>query len=351
MRWGNLMRAWAVVAVLLAAAAGGAMFARRGATPAAAGIAAHSVAGNARRCDFTPTSGGHPGMVWVPGGSFTMGSDVAFPEEAPAVGAKVDGFWIDQTEVTNAQFAEFVAATGYRTLAERGIRMSDAADAPVVAGSAVFRPRSDSADMRAFVNWWQFQPGAEWRHPDGAGTTLDGQDDHPVVHVTYEDALAYAKWKGRTLPTEEQFEFAARGAGRKNAAGEFAANSWQGTFPTVNTAADGYAGSAPVGCFEANPQGLYDMVGNVWEWTLSPYYASHDPLQKATHPQGFDPTQPEEKAVAVLKGGSYLCSPDYCMRYRPEARIGQSLGLGASHIGFRTVIIAPDSKTAAGDSR
>jgi formylglycine-generating enzyme required for sulfatase activity len=327
------MRAPALVAVLLVAAAGGALWAHwRQQPPAVAAAPA------VQQCRLAATDAAHPGMVWVPGGSFTMGSDHAFPEEAPAVAAAVTGFWMDQTEVTNAQFAQFVAATGYRTLAERGLRMSDAPDAPVVAGSPVFRPRGGPEEMRSFVNWWQFQAGADWRHPDGPDTSLAGLDQHPVVHVTYEDALAYAKWKGRSLPTEEQFEFAARGSARKNAAGEFAANSWQGMFPSLNTAADGYAGTAPVGCFEANQLGLHDLVGNVWEWTVSPYYERHDFAGKQAHPAGFDPTQPAEKAVAVLKGGSYLCSPDYCMRYRPEARIGQSLGLGASHIGFRTVL-------------
>ena len=180
-------------------------------------------------------------------------------------------------------------------------------------------------------------PGANWRQPDGARTSLHGMENHPVVHVAYEDALAYAKWKGRTLPTEEQFEFAAGSSARRNAAGAWTANTWQGSFPALNTAADGFAGTAPVGCFEASKLGLYDLIGNVWEWTTSFYYPRHDST-RADHPQGFDPAQPEEAAVAVLKGGSYLCSPDYCMRYRPEARIGQSRGLGTSHIGFRTVL-------------
>jgi formylglycine-generating enzyme len=290
------------------------------------------------QCRLAPTGSEHPGMVWVPGGSFAMGTDVGFPEEAPATQAEVGGFWMDQTEVTNAQFAEFVGATGYGTLAERGVRTSNAADAPVVAGSAVFRPQGSGEAMRSFVNWWRFEPGANWRHPDGPATSIEGLRQHPVVHIAYEDALAYAKWKGHTLPTEEQFEHAAAGGGRKNAAGQFAANTWQGSFPDLNTGADGYAGTAPVGCFEPNRAGLYDLIGNVWEWTTSPYYERHDSAERKTHPQGFDPTQPEEAAVAVLKGGSYLCSPDYCMRYRPEARIGQSLGLGTSHIGFRTVL-------------
>lgn len=277
-------------------------------------------------------------MVWVAGGRFSMGTDAGFPEEGPAVQAEVPGFWMDQTEVTNAQFAQFVAATGYRTPAERGLRQGDSADAPVVAGSAVFRPRGGPEAMRSFVNWWRFEAGADWRHPDGPGTSIAGLEQHPVVHVAYEDALAYAKWKGRSLPSEEQFEHAAQGSARKNTAGKYAANTWQGTFPSLNTSADGYAGTAPVGCFEPNRLGLYDLIGNVWEWTTSPYYERHDSAAKQAHPQGFDPTQPNEAAVAVVKGGSYLCSPDYCMRYRPEARIGQSRGLGTSHIGFRTVL-------------
>jgi formylglycine-generating enzyme required for sulfatase activity len=329
-----MMRPPALVVTLLVAAAGGALWAR---WQHDAPVKATTAAQPASRCRLAATDAAHPGMVWVPGGAFTMGSDHAFPEEAPAVAASVSGFWMDQTEVTNEQFAAFVAATGYRTLAERGLRMSDAADAQVVAGSAVFRPRADT-DMRSFVNWWQFQPGADWRHPDGPDSSITGLEHHPVVHVTYEDALAYAKWKGTTLPTEEQFEFAAGSSARKNAAGNYTANSWQGSFPSLNTAADGYAGTSPVGCFEANRLGLHDLVGNVWEWTASPYFERHDSADKKNHPRGVDPVQPAEQAVAVLKGGSFLCSPDYCMRYRPQARIGQSLGLGASHIGFRTVL-------------
>jgi sulfatase modifying factor 1 len=281
----------------------------------------------------------HPGMVWVPGGSFRFGADAAFPEEGPSSTASVDGFWMDQTEVTNAQFAEFVAATGYRTLAERGVRTSADPDAPVVAGSAVFRPKGEGEAMRSFVNWWQFMPGADWRHPDGPGSSIAGRGNHPVVHIAFEDAEAYAKWKGRTLPTEEQFEYAAQGGGRKNAAGNWAANTWQGRFPSHNTAADGFGEAAPVASFEANRHGLHDIIGNVWEWTRSPYFERHDSSQTAEHPGGFDPAQPAERDVAVVKGGSYLCSPDYCMRYRPEARIGQSKGLGTAHIGFRTVRI------------
>ena len=293
----------------------------------------------ARQCGPAPTDAAHPGMVWVEGGAFRFGADATFPEEGPSAQAAVEGFWMDQTEVTNAQFAEFVAATGYRTLAERGVRTGADPRSPVVAGSAVFRPRGEGEALRSFVNWWQFMPGADWRHPDGPGSSIKGLDHHPVVHVAYEDAEAYAKWKGRELPTEEQFEYAAQGGGRKNADGNWAANTFQGIFPSRNTQADGYAGAAPVACFGANKHGLHDVIGNVWEWTRSPYFERHDAVDAKTHPGGFDPTQPAEREVAVLKGGSYLCSPDYCMRYRPEARIGQSRGLGTAHIGFRTVAL------------
>jgi formylglycine-generating enzyme len=320
-----------VALVLVVAATAVALYAWWRDSPSAAAVA------QTRSCKLASAGKAHPGMVWVAGGAFTMGSNSTFPEEAPETSRIIAGFWMDQTEVTNAQFAEFVAATGYRTHSERGIRMSDAEGAPAVRGSSVFRPRGSPEELRSFVNWWQFEAGADWRHPDGPNTSIDGLEQHPVVHVTYEDAQAYAKWKGGTLPTEEQFEYAARSSARRNAAGEFSANSWQGVFPSMNTAADGYAGTAPAGCFEANQLGLHDMVGNVWEWTTSPYFDRHDSPDAKLHPQGFDPMQPQETAVAVIKGGSYLCSPDYCMRYRAQARIGQSLGLGASHIGFRTV--------------
>jgi formylglycine-generating enzyme required for sulfatase activity len=264
-------------------------------------------------------------MVWVPGGTFTMGTDATFPEEGPAREARVDGFWMDQTEVTNAQFAAFVAATGYMTLAERD------------GGSALFHVPDAALATQALVDWWKFEPGANWRHPQGAGSGIESRAQHPVVHVAYEDALAYARWKGHVLPTEEQFEFAALGTNRRGADGRYASNTWQGSFPASDTAADGYAGAAPVGCFAANRHGLHDMIGNVWEWTVTPYYARHDTADPA-RPGGFDPTQPEEREVAVLKGGSYLCAPDYCMRYRPEARIGHSHTLATTHIGFRTVL-------------
>jgi formylglycine-generating enzyme required for sulfatase activity len=264
-------------------------------------------------------------MAWVPGGSFTMGSDASFPEEGPTAAMTVAGFWMDRTEVTNAQFAAFVAATGHVTLAERE------------GGSAVFVPPAEDKATRSLVNWWQRAAGADWRHPEGPGSSIEGREQYPVVHVAYEDALAYARWKGRSLPTEAQFELAAQGSGRRNVAGAYASNTWQGSFPARDTAADGYAGTAPVGCFDANRHGLHDLIGNVWEWTQSAYFARHDAADPA-RPTGFDPMQPEERDVAVVKGGSYLCSPDYCMRYRPEARVGQSHTLATAHIGFRTVL-------------
>ncbi len=287
-------------------------------------------------CGPAPADSPYPGMAFVPAGEFTMGSDAAFPEEGPASPQSVEGFWIDLTEVTNAEFAAFVAATGYRTLAERGVRSAPEPDAPLVAGSAVFRPNREGGRVRGLESWWELVPGASWRAPEGPGSTLDGREHHPVVHVAWEDAVAYAKWAGKSLPTEAQFEYAARTSARKNAAGKYSANTWQGVFPSRNDAADGYAGTAPVGCYEPNELGLYDMVGNVWEWTASAYYPRHDFAAAADYPDGYDPLQPDEP-VAVLKGGSHLCAPDYCMRYRPQARIGQSKGLGASHIGFRTV--------------
>ncbi len=300
------------------------------ATPAAALASA--------ACGLAPAAESQSGMVFVPAASFTMGSDTAFPEEAPASIRHVGAFWIDRTEVTNAQFAEFAAATGYVTLAERGVRTAAALDAPVVAGSAVFAPDADKlgASPRKAEYWWQFVPGANWRAPEGPGSTLEGREQLPVVHIAYEDALAYAQWKGHSLPTEEQFERAAQTSSRRDAAGAHAANTWQGVFPSLNVEADGYASAAPVACYAPNELGLYDLVGNVWEWTSSAYYPSHEFAAASTYPEGFDPAQPDEP-VAVLKGGSFLCAPDYCMRYRPQARIGQSKGLGASHIGFRTV--------------
>ena len=302
------------------------------------GLGAHGRgAAEAPACGPIAAESPYPGMVFVPAGRFSMGSDNTFPEEGPSSQQSVEGFWMDRTEVTNAQFAEFTAATGYRTLAERGVRLAPDPQSPVVVGSAVFRPQGEGGRVPGLESWWTFVPGASWRAPEGPGSSLDGRAQQPVVHVAFEDAAAYAAWAGRSLPTEEQFELAAQTSARRNSSGEHSANTWQGRFPVQNDPVDGYAGAAPVACYEPNALGLYDMIGNVWEWTASAYYPRHDFAAKAEHPDGYDPNQPGEP-VAVLKGGSYLCAPEYCMRYRPQARIGQSRGLGASHVGFRTVL-------------
>jgi formylglycine-generating enzyme len=254
--------------------------------------------------------------------------------------------------VTNAQFREFVTATGYVTLAERGL---DPATHPGMAkellapGSVVFIPPTNVASGGRITQWWQYVPGASWREPTGPGSSIAGKDNHPVVHIAYEDALAYARWRRRELPTEAQWEFAARG-GRDgeddwssafDAEGKLIANSWQGIFPVYNTNEDGYAGTAPVGCFRPNGYGLYDMIGNVWEWTSDWYRPGH-PREKAINPTG-----PELQDLAltagqspsrVIKGGSFLCASNYCARYRPAARQPQEVDLGAAHLGFRTVL-------------
>ena len=259
-----------------------------------------------------------PGMAWIPGGRFTIGEGARYPEEGPPREVEVDGFWISQTEVTNAQFAAFVAATGYRTEAERDPpALPGAPPEMLLPGSAVFRvPTPDNR------NWWNWVPGAQWRHPSGPHTTIRGRDTDPVVQVTYNDALAYALWAGLSLPSEEQWEFAARAGADvlpepKDALGKPTANYYQGVFPARDTGEDGFIARAPVGCFPANAFGLHDMIGNVWEWTTN----------------AARPGQP----VNVIKGGSFLCAANYCARYRPAARQFQERDLGTDHIGFRLV--------------
>jgi formylglycine-generating enzyme required for sulfatase activity len=287
----------------------------------------------------------HPGMVWVSGGRFTMGAEYSYVEEGGAHDEEVAGFWMSRTEVTNAEFAAFVQDTGYVTLAERGIGNPLDPTATPIPGSAVFKPIIDVNGFNPMNSWWQFVPGAHWREPQGPGSSIEGLQQHPVVHIAFEDAEAYARWKGQRLPSEAEFEYAAQGEGPQDAAGHYTANTWQGFFPFENDASDGHLNSSPVGCFTANRFGLHDLIGNVWEWTASPFYPGHNFADKAARPEGYDPLQPEEPAVAVIKGGSFLCAANYCMRYRPEARQGQSKGLGTSHIGFRTVLdAAPPSQ-------
>ncbi len=292
------------------------------------------------------------GMVWLPGGTFRMGSSVHYSEERPPRNATVSGFWMDRHEVTNAQFARFVAATGYKTVAERGLSPKDYPALPAEAlmpGSMVFFEPPKNARVRTnSMEWWRYVSGADWRHPTGPQSSLAGKDNHPVVHIAYADALAYAEWLGRSLPTEAEWEFAARGGlngkdfawgDEQTPDGKWMANSWQGFFPFEDDALDGHHGTAPVGCYEPNGYGLFDMIGNVWEWASDRYQPSHRFKDGDMDPEG-PPGMPSGVGgpVRVIKGGSWLCSPNFCARYRPAARQPQEVDLGASHIGFRTVL-------------
>ena len=280
-------------------------------------------------------------MIWIPGGSFLMGSNDFYREERPVRRERVDGFWIDTHPVTNAEFRRFVDATGYVTLCERAPDPAiypDADPALLVPGSLVFQKPPGPVSLHDNRAWWAYLPGADWRHPEGPGGANHGRDDHPVVHVAYEDALAYAGWAGKELPTEAEWEYAARGglddapyAWGDEAApgGRIMANIWQGRFPWENLETDGYAGTSPVGAFPANGYGLYDMIGNVWEWTAS----ALPPKTSCCAPSG-----PGGEARRVVKGGSHLCAPNYCLRYRPAARQGEAIDSTTGHIGFRCVV-------------
>jgi sulfatase modifying factor 1 len=284
----------------------------------------------------------HPGMAWVPPGTLAFGDSV-YPEEQPIRPVTVKGFWMDRTEVTNADFAGFVAATGYVTVAERRVDARTHPGLPpdmLLPGAVVFTLPTDLAHGGDPRQWWQYRPGASWRQPGGPGTHIQGRDAFPVVATTIEDAKAYAQWKGRDLPTEAEWEWAARG-GSSLVAGSTAqpvqANTWQGLFPLNNQATDGFAGVAPVGCFAANGYGLHDLIGNVWELTQDtyrPFHGDNTPPDQppVPHRPGQAPSQ------HVIKGGSYLCAPNYCMRYRAGARQGQDDDLATSHLGFRTIL-------------
>ena len=301
-------------------------------------------------------------MIWVPGASFLMGSDRHYPEEAPAHRVRVDRFWIDRTPVTNTQFRRFVNATGYVTWAEI---KPDPKDYPgalphmLKAGSLVFAPPKQTAGLEDWSQWWQFKFGADWRHPYGPRSTISGLGEHPVVHIAHCDAEAYARWAGKELPTEAEWELAARG-GLEDAefawgddftpGGRHMANTWQGRFPHENLAADRYERTSPVTAFPANGYGIYDMIGNVWEWTSDWYAPQHaasapkaccvpDNPRGSAETDSYDPCQPNLKIPRkVLKGGSHLCAPNYCRRYRPAARHAQAVDTSASHVGFRCVI-------------
>jgi formylglycine-generating enzyme required for sulfatase activity len=304
-----------------------------------------------------------PGMKWISGGAFTMGTDGAPSTESPSRRVKVDGFWIDETEVTNAEYGRFVDATGYVTVAERKPTWEemrqhlppDAEPPPadrLVPGSLVFKATGRTVDTRNYAQWWFYVPGACWKHPEGKGSNLDGRADHPVVHIAFEDAEAYAKWAGKRLPTEAEWEYAARGGLEKarftwgdNKPGDDSklANIWQGEFPAKNLNRDGFEFTAPVKSFPPNGYGLYDMAGNVWEWCsdwyrVNEYEQTRGPLKNPKGPESsWDPNHPFE-TQRVIRGGSFLCDVHYCESYRTAARRGGATDTGQSHTGFRCVI-------------
>jgi formylglycine-generating enzyme required for sulfatase activity len=309
---------------------------------------------------------GPPGMVWIPGGEFTMGTDseLGWPDEKPAHQVRVDGFWMGETEVTNDQFRAFVEATGYVTTAEKPpdvdeILRQSPPETPspprekLVPGSLVFRLTAGPVLRNDYSQWWHWTPGASWRHPEGPGSSIEGKGNHPVVHVSWEDAAAYARWAGKRLPTEAEWEFAARGGldGRPYTWGDekptdtrVFANLWQGEFPHRNTARDGFVRTSPVKSFAPNGYGLHDMAGNVWEWCSDFYRADLYRLRSGNgvivNPSGpsvaMDPRNPRA-ASRAQRGGSFLCHDSYCSRYRPSARHGCSPDTGMSHVGFRCV--------------
>jgi len=283
--------------------------------------------------------------VRIEGGTFAMGSDLVYAEEGPVRPTTVDSFWIDPHEVTNAQFAKFVAATGYVTQAEEpvdpklfAVPKEQIPPELLEPGSAVFTPPATPSDR--YADWWKYVPGANWKKPYGP-EGADAVQNEPVVHLAWADMVAYAKWSHGRLPTEAEWEYAAKSGqpARKDQPAPDKANTWQGVFPAFNEGSDGFKGIAPVGCYSANADGLYDMVGNVWEVTADYYRPGHDPVDR-DNPKGpsendaYDPMNPSF-ASRVMKGGSYLCAPNYCQRYRPEARQGRDTGLGASNVGFR----------------
>lgn len=304
-------------------------------------------------------------MIYIPGGKFLMGSDKFYPEEKPVHEVTVDGFSMDKLEVTNTDYKKFVDDTGYITVAERPLRPEEYPGAEPelrVPGALVFQKSNAPVDLRSYFNWWAWVPGTSWKHPRGPESSIAGLENHPVVHIAYEDAEAYAKWAGKELPTEAEWEFAARGGleGMDFTWGNDdtqltnpMANTWQGAFPYENLLVDNYEGTSPVGSFAPNGYGLYDMAGNVWEWT-SDWYVPHldESANKVktcctTHMNprvfspdaSYDPRQPNVRIPRkVVKGGSHICAPNYCLRYRPAARQPQMIDTGMNHIGFRCIV-------------
>jgi len=323
-----------------------------------------------------------PGMLWIPGGTFLMGSDHHYPEEAPAHRVSVAGFWMDRAPVTNAQFLKFVKATGHITLAEQPadpVLYPDALPERLAPASIVFVPPTAPVTLADPYQWWQYVSGANWRHPEGPGSSIKGRDNHPVVHIAHVDALAYANWAGKVLPNEAEWERAAWG-GQEGVAyawgnelhpgGQPRANTWQGNFPHHNSRLDGWERTSPVGSFPANGYGLLDMIGNVWEWT-DDWYLEHrlrqvtagsaqaegpvlgedqtggccaslgeqPDAEHARRRRSVDPTS-QHGAIPrkVVKGGSFLCAPNYCQRYRPAARLAQGIDTSTCHMGFRCIV-------------
>ncbi|HZZ29132.1 MAG TPA: formylglycine-generating enzyme family protein [Pirellulales bacterium] len=339
-------------ALILAALAGGAFF----------------VSYRLTKLHFQNSAGKPPqGMVWIPGGQFTMGTDsvLGWSEEKPPHPVRVDGFWMDATDVMNADFAKFVEETGYKTTAERAPtadeilrQMPPGTPAPdprdLVPGSLVFVQTPGPVPLNNVANWWKWVPGADWRHPEGPNSNIVGRENHPVVHVSWDDAVAYAKWSGKRLPTEAEWEFAARGGleNKEYVWGDATpevkhplANTWQGEFPYHNTKDDGYERTSPVKSFPPNSYGLYDMAGNVWQWCADWYDVAFYPrcqreglIVNPAGPQtGFNPAA-FSTMQRVQRGGSFLCSDDYCLRYRPSARQGSTPDTSMSHVGFRCVM-------------
>ncbi|MFD4405097.1 formylglycine-generating enzyme family protein [Nocardia sp. NPDC058499] len=299
-------------------------------------------------------------MQWIPGGTFWMGSEEFYPEERPVHRARVDGFFMDTHPVTIVEFRRFIKSTGYLTTAETAPRAEDYPDADpalLVPGSLVFTSPPGPVPLDDYRRWWMWKPGADWRHPEGPDSDLAGRERHPVTHISYFDALAYARWAGKDLPTEAEWEFAARGGLDRarfvwgdefTPRGRHQANTWQGDFPWENTVEDGFTGTSPVGSFRANGYGLVDMAGNVWEWTTGLFTGSHGVDDRDTAPAHACCSPADPRAAGreesmpyprrVIKGGSHLCAPNYCLRYRPAARQGESIETSASHIGFRCIV-------------
>jgi formylglycine-generating enzyme len=368
---------WIAVAVIVLAAAAGvvaAVISRQERTPPESASMAQGAMPAAARFgptvanDVGPPGPAPEGMVWIPGGEFSMGAVDPLGQDANVVGMQattdsrpvhrvhVDGFWMDATEVTNREFAKFVKATGHVTVAERKPRAEDFPGAPpenLVAGSVVFSPPDHAVPLDTHFRWWTYIQGADWRHPEGPGSGLEGRDQHPVLHVAYEDVEAYANWAGKRVPTEAEWEFAARGglAGQVYPwgnefmrDGKWMANTHQGHFPNEDTRADAFHGAAPVAQYPPNAYGLYDVAGNVWEWTSDwyrdDYYAELEKSGVARNPQGpaesLDRSEPGV-AKRVHRGGSFLCTEQYCSRYMVGTRGKGDLSTGTNHLGFRLV--------------